>query len=88
MDQGNAYRLERLTARIKEIAVEIAPDYPGVADCDPHEQLYAIKAAYQGTCLANDDLHELVQNLRGALGMSAEELVSIAHELRARRRGT
>ena len=73
----------KLTERIKEIALDIAPDYPRIADAEPWEHLYAIESAYKGTDLANGDLHKLVDRLREKLGWTALEVVEFWEEPKA-----
>lgn len=70
-------QITKLWAAIKEKAVKIAPDYPNVANCDPWEHLWAIDSSYEGTSLANDDCHELIDILRQKLGMTKEEVVDL-----------
>lgn len=67
---------------IKQKAIKIAPDYPDIADVNWREQLYAIDSAYEGTCLANEDCHSLIDVLRIKLGMTREELVDFWIKLR------
>lgn len=63
-----------VNARIKEIALKVAPDYPNIQEVDSFEQLWAIESAYEGCSLANDDCHKLIESLRLKLGWSKEEL--------------
>lgn len=70
-------QIDRLKEAIKEKAVKIAPDYPNVANCEPWEHLWAIDSSYEGTSLANDDCHELIDILRQKLGMTKEEVVDL-----------
>jgi len=71
-----------LEERIKELALEIAPDYPGIDKCDAWEQLYAIHASYQGASLACDDLHDLIGHMQEQLGWSNERLMEAEVGLR------
>lgn len=63
-------------------AIKICPHYLLIQTCDWREDLWAIESSYEGTCLANDDLHKLVDHLRIKLGMSKEALVELSQELR------
>jgi hypothetical protein len=70
---------ERVTRHLQHKARELCPDYPNIATCeDPFEHLWALTSAYEGTCLACEDLHKRIHEL--------EELVSEA-EARANERG-
>ena len=67
--------------RFKEIAIEIAPDYPGIKTAEPWEQLYAIKSSYEGVSLACDDLHKLIEKMRLMLNISKEEVCDMGREI-------
>jgi len=69
-----------LEERIKEIAMEIAPDYPDIEKVEPWEQLCAIKSSYDGTDMANKDLHQLIGLLRQELDWSPEQLLAFWDE--------
>ena len=73
---------KEIVDRIQEIALKIAPDYPGVTTCDTWEQLYAIESSYEGEVLANEDCHKMIRYLKNRLVMSDEEYLSVAEELR------
>jgi len=73
----------KLTERIREIATATAPEYPGVADAEPWEQLYAIDSAYKGTDAANRDLHTLIDLLREKLGWTPLEVVEFWEKSKA-----
>lgn len=72
--------IKLLLEAIKEKAVKIAPEYPNIANCFWREQLYAIESSYEGTCLANDDLHKLIKKLQLKLGMSNEDIITLSKE--------
>lgn len=80
MSEGE--RFSPFFKKLREDAVEIATDYPKVAECDPWEQLYAIKSSYQGTKAANDDLHRVIRLLLKELGWSIERYLAFCKEHR------
>lgn len=66
---------------LRELAREIAPDYPGVDDdLSDVEYEWAIRSAYQGTVAANEDLHRLISKLQKRLGMDVHEVIELAKE--------
>lgn len=65
---------EELANRIKEIALDVAPDYPNVADVAAREHLWAIHEGYKGTKAACGDLHEQIAALQQQLADSQTRL--------------
>jgi len=66
--------LERLQARIKHLAIEIAPDYPNIKTCDVYEHLWAIQSTCQGTQQANEDWQAFGQQVRIRYGLDNKTL--------------
>lgn len=59
---------------LREKSRLIAPEYPNIQDdLEPWEHLWAITASYEGTSLANDDLHAYIKFLLGHLGWTLPE---------------
>ena len=59
---------------LREKSREIASDYPNIdKDLEPWEHLWAISSSYEGTKLANDDLHEFIKFLIGKLDITLIE---------------
>jgi len=54
----------KLEERIKEIALNVAPDYPDIEKCDSIEQCWAIEQTFQGILAANQDCHDEIRNLK------------------------
>ena len=75
-------KYKSLVRSIKEKAIKIAYDYPNIENCEPWEQLYAISSTYEGTNLANDECHKLIDFLRQKLNISKEELCDIWTNIR------
>ena len=73
--------LERVAEKVGEVAVKVAEDYPGVAEAEPMEQLYAIEASYEGCDAANKGLHKIIEVLRLRLELSVEDVVAIHEEI-------
>lgn len=48
---------------LAELQKEIAPDYPIETRNTLHDYIWAIRAAYQGCTMANDDLHNVIKTL-------------------------
>lgn len=48
---------------LAELQKEIAPDYPIEARNTLHDYIWAIRGAYQGCMMANDDLHKIIKTL-------------------------
>lgn len=48
---------------LAELQKEIAPDYPIEARNTLYDYVGAIRAAYQGCLMANDDLHKVIKTL-------------------------
>jgi len=67
---------------LKEAAIEIAPDYPNIETADQIEQLWAIKSTFEGVKAANDDLHKLIDVLRGRLNLSEEDVCEVWDEMK------
>jgi len=76
MSEQHTPALAALRRRVAEAALKISPDYPGIKTCEPWEQLYAIECAYEGTNLANGDLHAIIADL---LAASEEAAVCLEH---------
>lgn len=64
------------------IANEFCSDYPGVNTCTPKEQLYAIKESMIGICLANDDLHKVINVLMKHCDMSMDDYVEFIKDIK------
>lgn len=61
---GHAGTIDRTFALIKKYAVETAPEYPKIVDCEPSEQLYAIIQTLLGVSSANEDLRKVIAELQ------------------------
>lgn len=61
--------------RIKEVALVVSPEYPGIETAEPFEQLWAIEQGYLGTNSANKDCHKLIDHMRQQLGWTKEQTV-------------
>ena len=66
---------KRFRGALKENAIKIAPDYPGVETCDIWDDKWAIVSAYEGTDKACDDLHKMIDFMRIKLGWTKEQVV-------------
>jgi len=72
--------LALLRKRIKAIAVKFEPDYPGLADSNAYEQLWAIEQSIYGQSRALEDCNNALVGLRGYvkdLDSAITELVKI-----------
>jgi hypothetical protein len=75
------YTLEELEERIKESALEIAPDYPGIADCNAWEQSWAIQNSYKGLDQANTGNLTMIFLFSKKLGLTEEQIITLSHAL-------
>jgi hypothetical protein len=66
-----------LVSEIGKLAEKVAPDYPGIEECDSKEQLYAIKSTIRGICMANGDLHKVLHILMEKYNITNEELENL-----------
>lgn len=64
-----------LCKRIRDLAVKIAPDYPGIRSTGPFEQLHAIEMAYGGMKNALSDCNTMISVLMLRNGMSEDEFL-------------
>lgn len=53
------YELSLIKTKLKELAIEVAPDYPNIQHVtNVWEDIYAIESAIKGLKSANKDLHK------------------------------
>jgi len=76
-------KYNKLAERIREIALDIAPDYPRIGDVEPWEHLYAIESSYTGTDAANGDLYKLITMMQEKLGWTSLEVVEFWEQSKA-----
>lgn len=72
---------------IRDAAMVIAPDYPGIETASPCEQLWAMKQSYEGLVLANKGLHKILQKLTESSGIAYADWLSIALEKETEKTG-
>lgn len=68
-------------AKLREVAEKIAPEYPGISECNAWEQLYAISTTHEGLVLAINDLYFVIKKLIAKIGMSDDEAVDYLMQL-------
>lgn len=62
---------------IRNLAIDIAPDYPEIKEVDFMEHVYAIRTTYEGTSLALADAHKVIDHLRIELDMSEQDVYDL-----------
>lgn len=74
-----------LIAFIREKSRIIAPDFPRInEDLEISEHLWAITSSYEGTELANSDLHKFVNWLIEKFDCNREDVVNEFHKIHGR----
>lgn len=69
----DAFDIQHLRTKSREIS----PDYPNIqSDLQPWEHLWAITSAYEGTNLANEDMHKFCNYLMKKINEDPEKLVA------------
>ena len=64
------YPPDSVSARINEIAVKYAPDYPNIEKVANIEKLWAIEQTLDGKTMALEDLHKIIDMLLDKFGMT------------------
>lgn len=75
--------LAELRERIREIALKVSPDYPGIQEgLTDYEHLWAIEATEEGANRALEDWQVVVEELMARYQISTEQIVQLSRELR------
>jgi hypothetical protein len=75
-------RIKELEEQIRELAVQVAADYPDIENVPTWECFWAIRSSYEGICLANADMHKLCGHLQKQLGIDVHEVIRQWDEIR------
>jgi len=69
--------LYQLQTAVKNLAMELAPDYPNIETVGALEQLWAIRTTCEGTKKANEDWQAFGQQVRIRYKLSDKTLQSL-----------